>query len=80
MRKNKKQINSFKVGVIVLLHNEGIDHSSADPVSLVCIILEKKDILFKLGCEAGVLDTRFALNVIEKTDLVTLFTSEQIPN
>ena len=59
---NKKQINSFKVDDKVLLHTEGIDRSSADPVNLLCIILEKKDILFKLGCEAGILDTYFAFN------------------
>jgi len=80
LSRNKKKINSFNVGDYVLLKTEGIDRSIADPVNLLCIILEKKDVLFKLGCKVGILDSMFGFNAFEKTELVTTFLKQDIPD
>ena len=78
LKKNKKQINSIKVGDHVLLYSDGIDRGASDPENLLCIVLEKKDISFKLGCKAGTLDSYFPFNVFTKTDLVSTFDQTQI--
>jgi len=80
LRRNKKQINSFKIGDYVLLKVDGVDRSAADASNLLCIILEKKNDLFKLGTKAGVLEGYFAFNSFEKTEIVTDFTKEDIPD
>ena len=33
-----------------------------------------------MGCEAGVLDTLFGFNVLEKTDLITKFNKNNVPS
>ena len=53
---------------------------SCDNCNILCIIIEKRDVLFKLGCEVGVLDSMFAFNSIEKTNLVYSFTEKDIPD
>ena len=78
LKKNKKQINSLKFGNLVLLRT--VDRGAADAINILCIILEKKDIMFRLGCEVGVLNTMFPFNVIEKTQLVSSFSKESIPD
>ena len=80
LNKNKKKINSFNIDDYVLLKTEGVDRSIADPINFLCIILEKKDVLFKLGCEAGVLDTMIAFNTFEKTEIVTNLKKENVPD
>ena len=62
-----------------MLRTDGVDRGAADPMNIICVILEKRDILFKLGCEVGILDTMFAFNVIDKTDLISPLTFEKNP-
>ena len=69
LAKNKKQINSFKVGDLVLLRTDGVDRGAADAPNIICRILEKKEVLFKLGCDAGILNVLFPFNVIDKIEL-----------
>ena len=40
LRKNKKVINSFKVGDLVLLATEGIDRGAADAQNILCYIMD----------------------------------------
>ena len=47
----------------MLLRTDGVDRGIADPMNIICIILEK-NVLFKLGCEVGTLNTMFPFNVI----------------
>lgn len=79
VNRNKKKINSFKVGDYVLLHSEDVDRGKADPCNILCIIMEKKDEFFKLGCKVGVLNDYFAINSFEKTDLINYFNINDIP-
>ncbi|RNA07172.1 KRAB-A domain-containing 2 [Brachionus plicatilis] len=79
LSRNKKVINSFKVGDLVLYHSEDVDRGASDPQNILCVILEKKNELFKLGCRAGVFDSFVAFNCIEKTALITEFSIEFIP-
>ena len=80
LEKNKKLINSYKTGDLVLLHTDGIDRGAADAINILCVILEKKHELFKLGCEVGILDTHFPFNAFEKTQLVTTFKANDVPD
>ena len=77
---NKKVINSIKINDYVLLYIDGIDRGASDPENLLCIVLDKKDIAFKLGCRAGRLDEWFPFNVFTKTSIVTDFTMDMIPD
>ncbi len=77
---NKKIINSIQINDKVLLYIDGIDRGASDPENLLCIVLEKKDIMFKLGCRAGRLDEWFPFNFFTKTSVVTNFTLEMIPD
>ena len=56
-----------------------VDCGAADPLNIICLIIEKRDILFKLGYEVEMLDTLFAFNVIDKIDLVSTLTLDKIP-
>ena len=82
LKRQKKVINSFKVGDYVLYACSDVDRGSADPENLLCIILEHipNSILFKLGCRAGKLDQSYPFNSLTKTDLVTDFKLEDIPD
>ena len=80
LAKNKKVTNSFKVGNMVLLATDGVDRGASDAPNLLCIILEKKDISFKLGCIAGTLDRMFAFNQLQATNYVGTFKREDIPD
>ncbi len=77
---NKKIINSIQINDKVLLYIDGIDRGASDPENLLCIVLEKKDIMFKLGCRVGRLNEWFPFNVFSKTSVVTDFTLEIIPD
>ncbi len=52
LAKNKKAINSFKVGDLVLVATEAVDRRAADAKNLLCYILEKKHDSFRVGCFA----------------------------
>ncbi len=82
LKRQKKVINSFKVGDYVLFACSDVDRGSADPENLLCIILEHipNSILFKLGCRAEKLDQSCPFNSLTKTDLVTDFKVEDIPD
>ena len=42
---------------------------------------EKKDVLFKLGCKVGILDSMFGFNGFEKKNkIVTTFLKQDIPD
>ena len=43
LKKNKRLINSFKIGDQVLLSTEGLDRCSADSSNVACFILNKKE-------------------------------------
>jgi len=77
---NKKIINSIQINDKVLLYIDGIDRGASDPENILCIVLEKKDIMFKLGCRVGRLNEWFPFNVFSKTSVVTDFTIEMIPD
>ena len=79
LNKNKKKINSFNIGDLVLFHSEDVDRGMADPQNILCVIITKKNELFEIGCRAGVLDSYVAFNCLEKTDLVTEFCRDFIP-
>jgi hypothetical protein len=81
LSRQKKVINSFKVGDKVLLPCDGHDTGGADAENLLCVIIEKipNSIQFRLGCKAGVLDQTYPFNVLTKTDLVTTFDEAEIP-
>jgi hypothetical protein len=79
LKRNRKHINSFKIGDLVLLKVDDVDRGAADASNLLCIILDKKHDLFKLGSKAGVLEGHFAFNSIEKSNLVTTFTKDEVP-
>ena len=55
LQKNKKAINGFKVGDLVMVATEAVDRGAADARNLLCYIIEKKHDSFK----AGILDTVF---------------------
>jgi len=80
LKKNKKLLNSFKIGDLVPLATEGIDRGAADAPNLLCYILAKKDISFQLGSQAGILNNWFAYNQIQSTSLATSFTIEDVPD
>ena len=79
LKKNKRLINSFKIGDQVLLSTEGVDRGSADPPNIACLILNKKDEKFQLGCQAGILDRWFTFNVFSKSDHVSSYSMSDIP-
>ena len=79
LTKNKKMINSFKVNNMVLLATDGVDRGASDAPNLLCMIMEKKDISFRLGCTAGILDRWFAFNQLQSTNFVG-FQKESIPD
>ena len=79
LKKNKKLINSFNVGDLVLFRTDDVDRGMADAQNILCVIIDKKNDLFQLGSRAGVLDSYVACNSIEKTNLVTEFNEEFIP-
>lgn len=73
LKKNKKIINNFKIGDLVLLATDGIDGGAADAPNILCYILVKKDITFRLGCQVGILNNWFAFKQLQKTELATTF-------
>ena len=78
---NKKVINSFKVGDLVLLPVDVHDLGSADAPNLECIILEKiGDIQFRLGHISGVLKECVTYNVLVKiSDKSCTLTIDKVP-
>ena len=82
LSRQKKVINSFKVGDKVLLPVDGVDLGAADAENLLCIILERilDSIQFRLGCKAGKLDQTCPFNVLTKTELVTPFNIDDVPD
>ena len=42
LQRNKKAINSFKVGDLVLLATEGVDRGASDAPNILCFILAKR--------------------------------------
>jgi len=78
---NKKAINSFKVGDLVLLPVDSHDLGSADAPNLECIILEKiGDNQFRLGHISGVLKECVTYNVLTKlSDKSSNFTIDKVP-
>ncbi|CAF0706431.1 unnamed protein product [Brachionus calyciflorus] len=77
--RREKMINSFGVGDYVLFRTDDVDRGMADPQNILCIIIDKKNDMFQLGCRAGVLDTYVACNSIEKNNLSTEFNIDFIP-
>jgi hypothetical protein len=64
---NKKAINSFKVGDLVLLPVDSHYLGAADAPNKECVILEKiGDIQFRLGLISGVLKECVTYNVLQK--------------
>ena len=82
LSRQKKVINSFKVGDKVLLPVDGVDLGAADAENLLCIILERipDSIQFRLGYKAGKLDQTYPFNVLTKTELVTPFNIDDVPD
>ena len=80
LKKNKKRINSFKVGDLVLVATESVDRGAADARNLLCYIMSKKTDAFVLGCKAGRLDCVFQWNQLTKCDLATTWSIEDVPD
>jgi hypothetical protein len=82
LSRQKKVINSFKVGDFVLYRVSDVDRGAADPENLLCIIIEhiENSIQFRLGCKAGILDQTYPFNSLTKTELVSDFKIEDIPD
>lgn len=53
LKRNKKEINSYKVFDVALLHCDNVDRGPSDPENIICIIISKRNGLFELGCKAG---------------------------
>ena len=66
LSRNKKAINALNEDDIVLYKADDVDLGAADAPNIVCIILEKKDTMFKLGHKSGVLKELFPWNVLQK--------------
>ena len=68
LAKNRKLINSFNVGDLVLAKQDNVDLGSADAPNLVCIIMEKMPDgkMFKLGHTSGIISECFPINVLTK--------------
>ena len=79
LKRNKKEINSYKINDVVLLRCENVDRGLSDPENIICIITNKKNGLFELGCKVGIIDSYFAINSITKTAFKTDFTIDNIP-
>lgn len=62
-----------------MLRTDGVDRGVADARNIICIILETKNNMFKLGCKVGVLEGLFPFNTMTKTELRTDFEKENIP-
>lgn len=74
-------INSLNVGDLVLVATEGVDRGAADAKNLLCFIMEKKhEGGFKVGCKAGILDTVFQWNQLTKSNLVSDWKMEDVPD
>jgi hypothetical protein len=82
LSRQKKVINSYKVGDFVLFRCSDVDRGAADPENLLCIIIEhiENSIQFRLGCKAGILDQTYPFNSLTKTELVSDFKLEDIPD
>jgi hypothetical protein len=80
--RQKKVINSFKVGDLVFFCCSDVDRGAADPENLLCIIIEhiENSIQFRLGCKAGIFDQTYPFNSFTKTELVSDFKLEDIPD
>ena len=59
-----------------------IDLDATNAENLLCIILERipDSIQFRLGCKAGKLDQTYPFNVLTKTELVTPFNIDDVPD
>jgi hypothetical protein len=84
---NKKQINSIKIGYLVLFKVHEVDRGKSNANNLLCYVIKVKTEqgVFQFACKAGVLvnDTSgecyFAWNAFQKVNLVTDFTKADIP-
>ena len=76
---NIRDVNKVKVGDKVLLRVPDVDRGPLDPNNVICLILEEKNTLFKLGCKVGVLDKWYAFNAFFKTNAAWSFKDSDIP-
>jgi len=81
LEKNIREIEKVKIGDRVLLRVPDVDRGPLDPNNIVCLVLEEKHSLFKLGCQVGVLDKYYAYNSFFKTrlELESSFKEDEIP-
>jgi len=79
LKKNRKAINGLKVGDLVLVATEGVDRGAADAKNILGYIIEKKHDAFRVGCKVGILDRVFQWNQLSKSDLVSEWKMDQIP-
>jgi hypothetical protein len=79
LEKNIREIERVKIGDRVLLRVPDVDRGPLDPNNVVCLVLEERHGLFKLGCQVGVLDKYYAYNSFFKTKLECSFKEEDIP-
>ena len=61
-----------------MLRTDGVDRGVADARNIICIILESKNNMFKLGCKVGVLEGLFPFNTLTKSEQRTDFEKENI--
>ncbi len=66
LKKNIREIERVKIGDRVLLRVPDVDRGPLDPNNVVCLALEERHGLFKLGCQVGVLDKYYAYNYFFK--------------
>ena len=62
-----------------MLRVPDVDRGPLDPNNVVCLVLEERHGLFKLGTQVGVLEKYFAYNAFFKTKLECSFKKEEIP-
>ena len=55
------------------------DRGLFDPNNVICVVLEEKNTLFKLGCAEGVFDRYYAFNSFFKSNLACSFNVKDIP-
>jgi len=80
LSRNKKAINALNEDDIVLFKEDDVYLGSADAPNLFCVILEKKDDMFKLGHKESVLNQTIPYNVFQKIDGIGMdFSRADVP-
>jgi hypothetical protein len=64
--RSQKFMEPCEVGEFVALAVPAVDLGPTDAPNLICEIIEKRDELYRLACEAGILDIFFARNAFNK--------------